>query len=129
LAITWLAWRHRGLLEKEQKAGGHQAIVFGLLSGLLLTATWSIETLAPFEGWWQILRLTPAVVHGGLAYAFLAKGSGRDAARLALQTGGKSSPQALRRHKAANHSHGCITKVSLIVKESQRCKGRRPRWH
>jgi hypothetical protein len=32
----------------------------------------------PFEGWWQVLRLTPAVVYGGLAYAFLAKGSGRD---------------------------------------------------
>ena len=69
MAASWL-------LEKEQEEGGHQAIIFGLLSGLLVIATWAIETLVPFEGWWQILRLTPAMVYSGLAYAFLAKGSG-----------------------------------------------------
>jgi hypothetical protein len=67
MAASWL-------LEKEQEEGGHQAIVFGLLSGLLLTATWPIEILVPFNGWWQALRLTPAVVYSCLAYAFLAKG-------------------------------------------------------
>ena len=71
MAASWL-------LEKEKEEGGHQAIIFGLLAGLLLAATWAIETLVPFEGWWQALRLTPAVIYGGLAYAFLAKGSGRD---------------------------------------------------
>ena len=71
MAASWL-------LEKEKEEGGHQAIIFGLLAGLLLAATWTIETLVPFEGWWQALRLTPAVVYGGLAYAFLAKGSGGD---------------------------------------------------
>jgi hypothetical protein len=71
MAASWL-------LEKEKEEGGHQAIVFGLLAGLLLTAAWGIETLVPFEGWWQALRLTPAVVYGGLAYAFLAERSGRD---------------------------------------------------
>ena len=71
MAASWF-------LEKEQEEGGHQAIVFGLLAGLLLAATWAIETLVPFEGWWQALRLTPAVVYGGLAYTFLAKGSGKD---------------------------------------------------
>ena len=71
MAASWL-------LEKEKEEGGHQAIIFGLLAGLLLTAAWGIETLVPFEGWWQALRLTPAVVYGGLAYAFLAKDSGRD---------------------------------------------------
>jgi hypothetical protein len=71
MAASWL-------LEKEKEEGGHQAIIFGLLAGLLLTAAWGIETLVPFEGWWQALRLTPAVVYGGLAYAFLAEGSGRN---------------------------------------------------
>ena len=71
MAASWL-------LEKEKEVGGHQAIIFGLLAALLLAAAWSIETLVPFEGWWQALRLTPAVVYGGLAYAFLAKGSGKD---------------------------------------------------
>ena len=71
MAASWL-------LEKQKEEGGHQAIIFGLLSGLLLTAAWGIETLVPFEGWWQALRLTPAVVYGGLAYAFLAEGSDRD---------------------------------------------------
>jgi len=71
MAASWL-------LEKEKEEGGHQAIVFGLLAGLLLAAAWAIEALAPFEGWWQVLRLTPAVVYGILAYAFLAKGPGRD---------------------------------------------------
>ena len=66
MAASWL-------LEREKDEGGHQAIIFGLLAGLLLTAAWAIETLVPFEGWWQALRLTPAVVFGGLAYAFLAK--------------------------------------------------------
>ncbi len=66
MAASWL-------LEKDKEEGGHQAIIFGLLAGLLLTATWAIETLVPFEGWWQALRLTPAAVYGGLAYAFLAK--------------------------------------------------------
>jgi hypothetical protein len=45
---------------------------------LRLAAAWAIETLVPFKGWWQVLGLTPAVVYGGLAYAFLVKGSGRD---------------------------------------------------
>lgn len=71
MAASWL-------LEKEKEEGGHQAIIFGLLAGLLLAATWAIETLVPFEGWWQALRLAPAVIYGGLAYAFLTKGSGRD---------------------------------------------------
>jgi hypothetical protein len=71
MAASWL-------LEKQKEEGGHQAIIFGLLSGILLIATWAIETLAPFDGWWQALRLAPAVAYGGLAYAFLAKGySGR----------------------------------------------------
>ncbi len=69
MAASWF-------LEKEKDEGGHQAIIFGLLAGLLLTAAWAVETLVPFEGWWQALRLTPAVVYGGLAYAFLAKDSG-----------------------------------------------------
>jgi len=69
MAASWL-------LEKKQEEGGHQAIIFGLLSCLLLTATWAIETLVPFEGWRQALRLTPAVIYSGLAYAFLAKGYG-----------------------------------------------------
>jgi len=71
MAASWL-------LEKEKEEGGHQAIIFGLLAAILLAAAWAIETLVPFEGWWQALRLTPAVVYGGLAYAFLAKGSGWD---------------------------------------------------
>jgi hypothetical protein len=69
MAASWL-------LEKEKVEGGHQAIIFGLLAGLLLAATWAIETLVPFEGWWQALRLTPAVAYSGLAYTFLAKGYG-----------------------------------------------------
>jgi hypothetical protein len=73
MAASWL-------LEKEKAEGGHQAIIFGLLAALLLATAWAIETLVPFEGWWQALRLTPAVVYGGLAYAFLAKSSGRDPA-------------------------------------------------
>jgi hypothetical protein len=73
MAASWL-------LEREREEGGHQAIIFGLLAGLLLFATWAIETLVPFEGWWQAVRLTPAVVYGGLAYAFLADGSGKDGA-------------------------------------------------
>ena len=75
-------------LEKEKEEGGHQAIIFGLLAGLLLAATWAIETLVPFEGWWQALRLAPAVTYGGLAYAFLTKGSGRD----------RSAPRTMRQH-------------------------------
>ena len=71
MAASWL-------LEREKEEGGHQAIIFGLLAALLLAATWAIETLVPFEGWWQALRLAPSVVYGGLAYAFLAKGYGRD---------------------------------------------------
>ena len=71
MAASWL-------LEKEKEEGGHQAIIFGLLAGLLLTAAWAIEALVPFQGWWQALRLAPAVVYGGLAYAFLAKGSGSE---------------------------------------------------
>ncbi len=71
MAASWL-------LEREKEEGGHQAIIFGLLAGLLLVAAWALETLVPFEGWWQVLRLTPAVVYGGLAYAFLAQDSGRD---------------------------------------------------
>ena len=67
MAASWF-------LEKEKEEGGHQAIIFGLLSGVLLTVTWAIETLVPFEGWRQVLRLTPAVVYSSLAYAFLAKG-------------------------------------------------------
>ncbi len=69
MAASWL-------LEKEKEEGGHQAIIFGLLAGLLLAATWAIETLVPFEGWWQALRFTPAVVYSGLAYTFLAKDYG-----------------------------------------------------
>jgi hypothetical protein len=71
MAASWL-------LEKDKEEGGHQAIIFGLLAALLLAAGWAIETLVPFEGWWQVLRLTPAAVYGGLAYAFLAEGSSRD---------------------------------------------------
>ena len=74
MAASWL-------LEKEKEEGGHQAIIFGLLAGLLLAAAWAIETLVPFEGWWQALRLAPAVVYGGLAYAFLAKGPRRASGR------------------------------------------------
>jgi|SRR5271166_447010 len=70
MAASWL-------LEKEKEEGGHQAIIFGLLAGLLLAATWAIEMLVPFEGWWQALRLAPVVVYSALAYAFLAKGFGR----------------------------------------------------
>jgi hypothetical protein len=71
MAASWL-------LEKDKEEGGHQAIIFGLLAALLLAAGWAIETLVPFEGWWQVLRLTPAVVYGGLAYAFLAEGASKD---------------------------------------------------
>lgn len=67
MAASWL-------LEKQKEEGGHQAIIFGLLCGILLVTAWTIETLAPFEGWWQALRLAPAVAYCGLAYAFLAKG-------------------------------------------------------
>jgi hypothetical protein len=67
MAASWF-------LEKEREEGGHQAIIFGLLAGFLLAATWAIETLVPSEGWWQALRFTPALVYCGLAYAFLAKG-------------------------------------------------------
>ena len=74
LACVAASW----LLEKEKEEGGHQAIIFGMLAAILLAAAWAIETLVPFEGWWQALRLAPAVVYGGLAYAFLAEGSGRD---------------------------------------------------
>jgi hypothetical protein len=66
------------LLEKQKEKGGHQAIIFGMLAALLLFAAQAIERLVPFEGWWQVLRLAPAVVYGGLAYAFLADGSGGD---------------------------------------------------
>ena len=71
MAASWL-------LEKEKEEGGHQAIIFGLLAAILLAASWAIETLVPFEGWWQALRFTPAVVYSVLAYAFLAEGSRRD---------------------------------------------------
>lgn len=71
MAASWL-------LEREKEEGGHQAIIFGMLSALLLSAAWAIEALVPFEGWWQALRLTPAVVYGGLAYGFLAEGAGAD---------------------------------------------------
>ena len=71
MAASWL-------LEKEKEEGGHQAVVFGLLVGLLLIATWAIEALVPFQGWWQALRLTLAVIDCGLAYPFLTKGSGSD---------------------------------------------------
>ena len=72
MAASWL-------LEKEKEEGGHQAIIFGLLAGLLLAATWAIETLVPFEGWWQALRLGPrGNLMAALAYAFLTKGSGWD---------------------------------------------------
>jgi hypothetical protein len=63
MAASWL-------LEKEKEEGGHQAIIFGLLAGLLLAATWAIEMLVPFEGW-QALRLAPVVFYSALAYAFL----------------------------------------------------------
>ena len=66
MAASWL-------LERDKEEGGHQAIIFGLLAAILLAAAWAIETLVPFEGWWQALRLTPAVVYAGLAYAFLAE--------------------------------------------------------
>ena len=85
--VAWLAWRRPGCW-KEKEEGGHQAVIFGLLAGLLLIATWAIEALVPFEGWWQALRLTPAVVYGGLAYAFLTKGSGSDS----------GNPRTRRRH-------------------------------
>lgn len=38
MAASWF-------LEKEKEEGGHQAIIFGLLAGLLLAAAWAIETL------------------------------------------------------------------------------------
>src|SRR5262249_59208371 len=65
MAASWL-------LERERQEGGHQAIIFGVFAALLLFATWAIETLVPFEGWWQALRLAPAAAYGFLAYAFLA---------------------------------------------------------
>jgi hypothetical protein len=71
MAASWL-------LERKKDEGGHQAIIFGILAALLLFAAWAIETLVPFEGWWQALRLSPAVVYAGLAYAFLAEGAGTD---------------------------------------------------
>ena len=74
LACMVASW----LLEREKERGGHQAIIFGSLAGLLLIATWAIEALVPFQGWWQALRLAPSVVYGGLAYVFLTKGSGSD---------------------------------------------------
>ena len=73
MAASWL-------LEREKEEGGHQAIIFGMLAAPLLFAAWAIERLVPFEGLWQALRLASAVVYGGLAYAFLADGSGRDRA-------------------------------------------------
>jgi hypothetical protein len=69
MAASWL-------LEREKEEGGHPAIVFGVLVILLFFAAWAIETLVPFEGWWQALRLIPSVVYGGLAYAFLVEGAG-----------------------------------------------------
>jgi hypothetical protein len=69
MAASWL-------LERKKEEGGHQAIIFGVLAALLLLAAWAIETLVPFEGWRQLLRLTPAVVYAALAYAFLAEGTG-----------------------------------------------------
>jgi hypothetical protein len=69
MAASWL-------LERKNEEGGHQAIIFGMLAALLLFATWAIEALVPFEGWWQALRLSPAVIYGGLAYAFLVEGTG-----------------------------------------------------
>ena len=71
MAASWL-------LERKKEEGGHQAIIFGMLAAVLLFSTWAIETLVPFEGWWQALRLIPAVVYGGLAYAFLADGAGTE---------------------------------------------------
>jgi hypothetical protein len=71
MAASWV-------LERKKEEGGHQAIIFSMLAALLLFAAWAIETLVPFEGWWQALRLAPAVVYGGLAYAFLAEGAGAD---------------------------------------------------
>jgi hypothetical protein len=69
MAASWL-------LEKQKEEGGHQAIIFGLLCGILLIAASAIETLAPFEGWRLALRLAPAAAYCGLAYAFLAKDRG-----------------------------------------------------
>jgi hypothetical protein len=43
MAASWF-------LEKEKEEGRHQAIIFGLLAGLLLTAAWATEALVPFEG-------------------------------------------------------------------------------
>ena len=74
MAASWL-------LEREKEEGGHQAVIFGVLAGLLLIATWAIEALVPFQDWWQALRLAPAAVYGGLAYAFLTKGCGCDFCR------------------------------------------------
>ena len=71
MAASWL-------LEKEKEEGGHQAIIFGLLAGLLLTAASAIEMLVPFEGWWQALRLTPAVVYGGPRLYVLGEGFRRE---------------------------------------------------
>ena len=69
MAASWF-------LERDKEEGGHQAIVFGLLAGVLLIVTWAIETLVPFEGWQQALRFAPAVAYCALAYAFLVKGYG-----------------------------------------------------
>ncbi len=74
LACIVASW----LLEKDREEGGHQAIIFGLLAALLVALSWAVETLVPFEGWWQVFRLAPAAVYGVLAYAFLAEDSGRD---------------------------------------------------
>lgn len=71
MAASWL-------FEKQEEEGGHQAIIFCMLAALLLVAAWAVERLVPFEGWWQALRLAPAVVYGALAYAFLSDGSGGD---------------------------------------------------
>jgi hypothetical protein len=65
-ACTAASW----LLEKHKEEGGHQAIIFGMLAAPLPFPAWAIERLVPFEGWWQALRLAPAIVYGGLAYAF-----------------------------------------------------------
>ncbi|MGO9484648.1 MAG: hypothetical protein ACLPX9_08705 [Rhodomicrobium sp.] len=93
MAASWL-------LEKQKEEGGHQAIIFGMLAALLLFAAWAIERLVPFEGWWQALRLAPAVVYGGLAYAFLADGSAEIAGRprtMGRRNGGRVAQRPRRR--------------------------------
>jgi hypothetical protein len=75
---AWLAWRHLGFLKKRKKRAGIRPSYSVCSPAFSSPPLGPSRHLRPFEGWWQALRLTPAVVYGGLAYAFLVKGFGRD---------------------------------------------------